>query len=636
MSEAKRKPMVIDFSDVSGGCNGVEHPTKLFNSQVSDDSIGFTLKKSGLAKQQGAVGLSSGTTFTNFLRGLFLHRQFSGTETLYGVSDGILSSVSKLDGSLTTKYDMGEPLNEAWACDAYGKKMVCNGNSVVKIEGTTAYQVGITAPSGSSASESIGIGLPDGDYGIYVGYARKVDGINVLYSVGESLGTITLSSGMGNNQITITIPNSSDPQVNNKVVWIKSPNELVHYFFYETDDNVTTSITISSASSKETAIIYEYSAADNGCPPAIKFIFYFAGRLWGVLDNVFYYSNDGTYSEYDIEKWPAANFRRTAHKLTGIFSVGLNLYFNTDDGILILPYGDVNQKEILIESRWHFYNMRTVASWNNGVIGVTNQGTRIFDGQQFIPYDISYPIRDKIDKIYKSTDDFRPCGFVYRKDFRDEYHLLWQDTGLSVTVNNVHAVLNLSSNIWIDFNNYNLAWEFQHVSGNYAAVSAVDNTLFIGQSHSYSSKIYSESSSTSQISNAYGSNGQLISSATDKESYLKSRYHIENIAGRMRIDKFYCHSVNEKTFQVRICAGDGSKKKTAWIDIGPSGGPAVVFPIVFPVVFQSTEGKADKEKMPSHFWCKTVYAEVRQTANDTNFKLLNLVLFGEVETNNYL
>jgi hypothetical protein len=634
MGQATNKPIAVDFSDYSGGCNGIENFTRILQNQASDESSGFVFKKSGLAKQPGATGLSASSTFTDFLRGLFSHRLFSGSEYLYGVSGGVLSQISTSDGSLTSKYTMGGALNEAWACDSYGKKFVCNGNTVVKIEDGTAYQVGITAPSGASAAAAAGAGLADGDYSVYVGYARKVDGVNVLYSVGESLGTITL--GGGNNRISITLPDSSDPQVNNKVVWIKSPDELIHYFFYETDDNTTTSITISSDSAKETAIIYEYAAADNGLPPATTFIFAFAGRLWGIIDNIFYYSNDGTYSQYNVEKWGAAGRRVTPYKLTGIFSVGLNLYFNTENGILILPFGDVNQKEILIDDRWHFFDMRTVAPWNNGVIGLTNQGVRIFNGERFTDFDLGYPIRNKINKIYASQSNFKPCGFVYRKDFRDEYHLMWQDQSVSSTVNNIHAVLNLSSIIWMDFNNYNLAWEFQPIAGNYAAVYQSGDFLYIGQSHGYASKIYYENPATNQVINVYGSDGILIASATDKQAYMKSRHHIERIDGMMLIDKFYCHSRTEKTFEIRICSGDDRNKKTDWITIPATGGAAVTFPTVFPVVWKSDNAEVSKNKMPPSFWCKSIYVEVRQTDNDINFKLLQLTLFGDVETGNFL
>jgi len=635
MTVATRKLIVVDFSDMSGGCNNIENPNNLFKNQVCDESIGFALKKSGLVKQPGAVGLSSSITFTDYLRGLFSHRQFSGTESLYGVSGGVLSLISTTDGSLTSKYSMGGSNNEVWSCDAYGKKFVCNGNSTIKIEGMTSYQVGISAPTGASAAATAGSGLPDGTYGVYAGYARSVSGMNVLYSVGQSLGNIVL--GSGSNRITITFPNSSDPQVNNKVIWIKSPGELIHYFFQETGDNTTTVIVVSSASEKQTAIVYEYAAADNGLPPAITFIYSFAGRLWGIIDNVFYYSNDGTFSQYAVETFSAKNYRVTPYKLTGIFSVGQNLFFNTDNGILILPYGDVNQKEFLIETRWHFFDMRTVASWNNGVIGLTNQGIRLFDGQQFTTFNYAYPIQEKIDKIYSSSTDFIPCGFVLRKKNRDEYHLMFQDTTLSVTVNTTHAVLNLSSALWGDSNNYLLAWEYQPISGNYAVVFEGNNTLYIGQSNASASKVYRETITTSQISDVYDSSGTLISTATDKQSYLKSRYHIENVAGRMRFNKFYCNVRNEYPFTICVSSGQDNERTTGELTIPPSGGSSVLWDEALwdDASFPSETGGVIRKKMPSHFWCKSVFIEIRQSANDINFKLLQLALIGEVETSNY-
>lgn len=630
MTVAVKKPFAISINDTSGGCNSVEHPTKFNSNQIHDSSIGYTLRKSGIVKYPGSQGLSASTTFTDYLRGLFFHKQFSGTENLYAVSGGYLSLVDVSDGSLTSKYNLGSAGNESWACDAYGKKWVCNGNSVVKIEGTTAYQVGISAPSGASATAAAGAGLPDGVYGVYVSYAR--DG---LYSVGQNLGNVTL--GSGNNQISITFPNSSDPQVNNKIVWIKSPGEAIHYWFYDTGNNTTTAITISATTEKDITTIYEVDAADNGKPPAITFIYAFASRLWGILDNYIWFSDQGEFSDIDVEKWRTANFRRTQYKITGIFSVGLNLYFNTENGILLLPNGDINETLYLIETRWYFKEMRTVASWNNGVIGLTDNGVRFFDGSQFSSFDYAYPIRSKLISMYSSPSDLKPCGFIKRRENRDEYHLMWCDQISSVTTNNVHAVLNLSSAIWQDSNAYQLAWEFQQISGNYSAITSL-NTLYIGQSHDTASKIYKEDISTTQNNNCYDSSGILLTENTETKSQLRSREIYLDISTIMWIEKFYLYAQNDYPFSVQIFSGNDLNKFTKEYIIPSSGGTISKYDeaIYDESVYPSESAQTLRGKLPTGFKTRNFYVIIKQGANDINFRLLEIVIIGKTEANNYL
>ena len=79
---ATKKPHIIDFTDMSGGVNSVEHPARINNAQVQPESIGFMLKKSGIQKYPGATGLTSSTTFTTYLKMLSMYKNLSGTELL--------------------------------------------------------------------------------------------------------------------------------------------------------------------------------------------------------------------------------------------------------------------------------------------------------------------------------------------------------------------------------------------------------------------------------------------------------------------------------------------------------------------------------------------------------------------------
>jgi hypothetical protein len=644
--EGSKKIMTIDFADMSGGVNSIEYPIAIGANQVQPGSIGAILRKSGFLKYPGAQGLSSTTTFTDYLRLLFSFRDFAGVERLLALSGGDLSSVNTSTGAPTTLYTMGAPTGEGWATEAFGKCFLCNGNKVIKLEAAVGYPVGITAPAGVAAAASAGAGLPDGNYVVYAGYARRVGGVDKLYSKGQLIGTVTL--GTGNNRISVSsFANSTDPQVGNKVIWIQSPAEVVAYYFYGTGDNTTTSFVISATTSKDTTNVYETNAADNGLPPAGTFIFSFANRLWIVKDNIIYFSNKA-YSEYDLEVFAAANFITTPYHLTGIFSVGTDLFFNTDQGILIMQSGDSSTVLYLIEPRWHFEYMRTVARWNNGVIGVTNDGVRMFDGEKFTDYDMSYSIKSVIHTLYNAATNFQPCGYVYRRDIRNEYHLMWQDQSgaLSTTTNNQHWIFNLDTaqkgqDIYGTADN--LAWEQQAISGNFAAVSRNNNTVFIGQSHASASKIYTESGSTDMNKDVYDISGNLLADDTVSQMQVITRENTPDIAGRLKGMKYYVLAQASQQFEVEFCIGTETNDKGALISTGPikmgsgaTGGAKFDEDNYDEGYYGAENPQIFRDFFPENFNGGSIYAKITQAQNDLTFKLLVLRAFVEVETGNFI
>lgn len=55
--DATKKPQLIELMDASGGANSVEYPTQIGEKQVAPESIGCMLKKSGIVKYPGVVGI---------------------------------------------------------------------------------------------------------------------------------------------------------------------------------------------------------------------------------------------------------------------------------------------------------------------------------------------------------------------------------------------------------------------------------------------------------------------------------------------------------------------------------------------------------------------------------------------------
>lgn len=645
MAVAEKKLVSSSFSDFSGGVNSVEAAIQIAPNQVHPDTIGCMLKKSGIVKYPGSLGLSATTTFSTYLRSLFIHRQLDTTENLYGLSNGVLSLIDKSTGGLTTKYTMGGEAGEGWHCEAFGKAWVSNGTSTVKIEGTTAYKVGISAPAGgiTIGYEGSAGSLPDGAYEIYFSYTRKVSGVTKLYSKGYLIGTQILGAGgigSGHNQIGLgNIPYSADPQVTHLTFWVKSPGEVVHYLFHEIANNVigtTTSTFIPDTTGKNTTLVYEVNAVDNGEPPANSFIYSFANRIWLIKDNIIYYSQKA-YNEYDLEIFPAANYRITPYKLTGIFSVGQNLYFNTESGILMLPGGDTSAQDYLIEPRWHFEYMRTVDRWNNGVIGLTNDGVRYFDGAQFTNYDMGYSIKDRIHGAYNASANYQPCGFIYRRDIRNEYHLMFcANTGNGT--NDTHLILNLDTAFYNNAEENKFCWERQYISGNYAAVSRNDNTLFIGQQKSTAPKIFKEDTASNNTINAYGPDGILITAATAYPMKLRTKEILFDITARFKGIKYYLLAYNEKAYSIRFFVGTENGKTTPPLSIPSATETAAQWDVAEwdNAYFSGDQPAPFRGFFHDDFNGQTLYAEITQTDNDPDFRLLDIRIIGELEKGNFI
>lgn len=641
--EGSKKYIGIDFTDLSGGMNSVESAINIAANQVHPDTTGCILRKSGILKYPGALGLSSSTTFSDYLRLLFIHRQLDTTETLYGLSGGNLSLVDKTTGALTTKYAMGGASGEGWACESFGKAWVVNGTSCVKIEGTTAYKIGIAAPPYvPTIGATTGGSLASGDYTVYYSYARMVGGAYKVFGKGKLIGTVTINSPSSTAIEITNVVYSQDPQVTHVVFWVKSPSEVIHYFFHEVvNDPIGTypvffNATITASTAKDTTLVYEVQSADSGEPPAATFVYAFANRLWVIKDNIFYYSQKA-YSEYDLEIFPAANFRITPYKLTGIFSVGQNLYFNTESGILLLPGGDTGAQDYLIEPRWCFKYMRTVDRWNNGVIGLTNDGVRFFDGTSFTNYDMAYSIKNKIDYAYNAGANNQPCGFVYRRDIRNEYHLVF-NTNSATDVNDTHLILNLDLAYYNTAEDFRFGWEAQPIAGNYAAVSRNDNTLYIGQSHETNSKVYKEDLVSNNNRYVYDATGVLLIDPQPYALKLRTKEVLFDIGSRFMGRKFYLLAFNNENYEVRFFVGTENGKTTPLIVIPATEAIKAQWDTAqWDADFFPADSPAPKRVMfPDDFNGETIYAEITQTADDPGFKLLAIRVIGEIEKGNFI
>lgn len=626
MGAYKRKPVVINISDLSGGLNTTEDSTKIRSNEVQA-CFNAILRKSGIVRRPGMDALDS-YNLTTMSQGLHIYRQLDGTEKLIQIAGGNLYEIDTTTGLPSlSKYNLTGS-GDAYFADYLDKCWITNGTACIKLENTTAYQWGISAPTGASAAAQSGGSLTAGDYTVYVSYARGAN----LYSVAQNLGTVTLTAG--NQTIRISFPNSSDGQVDNKVVWLIEPGGTVAYRYHMTNDNTTTTVDVSSDTNKSTSVTYSAYAVDNGYPgdgtiPVFEFIHAFDGRLWGSYNNILYYSLRNTANVYDMERFPSANKNDYAFDIEGLFSIGENLYINTKSGIIRQP-AEPDERHKLVDSRWYFYHMNTVRRYRNGVIGLTNDGVKFFDGEKFFDYDMSYNVRKEIEHIYSSTAGFSPCATLYRRPSiapRTEYHLFYNDDDYTKITNNKRLVLNLNRLEFLPERGVIAPWELWGAGATHVAVDSNEN-MYCAQGHTSAPVIYTENVNNTYDDCIYQRDGTLA--AANTESYLKvttrtymvgmdyrNVWHmLRTMANVVKSCTFtvYIRDVYELSEELSVGTSDEVSLWDTFVWDTDSWDANTLIPL--------------RTRLPRDLKGYLLYLIIEQTANDKDFNIFNIQISG--------
>ncbi len=452
----------IDFSDMSGGKNSAFPRHALANNQVAD-TINAIHEVIGTTYAPGYAGLSASQTFEAACKGMFKYIHADGTESIVAISGGKVYTIDPATNAATEKYTLTGN-GEAYAVNAGGKLWIVNGTDFVKVEDDlTVYKVQIDAPTVGSAVATAGGSLGAGVYACYVAYARKSNG-QYLYSLPLYLGEVTLSGG--DLSITIAADDSTDPQVTHKVVFLTDANGTVVYYYGEFT-NATPSVVITSNSNKNAFVLMStVSAANQVLPITPSAIYSYDDRLivWDINTYTFYWSLKTDVNPFDMERFLAANFRTLSNSINSMFSIGANLHINhIGNGISTVFNGDFSSV-IKITNRAHWYlDCKTPEGKSNVVIhqgnafGLTNDGFRFFDGQNFSD-DVSFHIKPDVNTIYTGIAGFLPCAIINRRaGKRTEYRFSYRNLAYGATMNNDQRIFNLD--FFFDLTNQKKTWE---------------------------------------------------------------------------------------------------------------------------------------------------------------------------------
>lgn len=623
---AKKSYQRVSFGDFSEGINLSKDSTQIGNKQVQDASNAI-LRESGAYSRPGTLAKSS-FDLTGLIKGLHNYIQLDETEHLLAGSAGKLYSLNKSTGASTELYDL-TGTGKFKFTDALDKCWITNGTEVVKNEGGTVYPVGIEAPSGASAAAQAGGSLADGDYEVYAGYGRDVGGTIVLYSQAEYLGTVTL--GSGNNTVRVTsFAQSSDTQVNKRVIWMSDAGGSTIYQYYTAANDATTTHDVTSNASRSGSLIYSVLAANNASCPEFSDILAQDGRLWGVsvtFPNRVYYSLRNTSNVYDLERWFPLNFIDFPYEVTGIFALGINLYVNTPVGIFVQPNSDVTARYIYIEKRWTFKYMSTVVDHNGGKLGLTNDGVKFFDGEKFLDYDITEAVKGEISKIYNSTSGFDPEGVIIRRDIRTEYHLSYNDDSLTSVTNNKRLVLNLDMLAYLPEKKVIAPWEIWF-NGATHMVGDLSGTTYQIQSHATAPKLYIETTLNTADNGTYLKDGTIGTATSYFKVEVCTKTMLLDMSARVAWETLRVMArLNESCrFEVHIRDVEGLLSNDA---IGSGEGNSLWDVFLWDVgTWASSAPVLQKKKLPMNLHGYMMFVQFYQTANDPDFNILKIDVDG--------
>ena len=640
MIVAKKDFAAVDFSFFNGGLNSNDPHCAIRENQAYSGSINARFMKKGFMRAPGFHGLSDTPTFAAICKGLDIYSLLDGTDILIGYSGGKIYSINKTTNEVTEIYDLTGN-GECYGVSFYGKLFVTNGSKSCVIETDVGYPIGIAPPSGVTAAAAAGGSLPEGVYKIFVGYARKVAGLNVQYSVGQAIADVTLTAG--NKTISISnFANSSDGRVNNKVVWLTDAGGGVYYLYHQTNNNTTTSFSVSSDSGKNASILYRVWGEPSKQPPTMTGLYAHDDRLFGWYGNTLYASMKAT-TAYDLERWPEIQYE-FPFKIISLFSIGADLFINSARGIFKLPDADMAASYKQVTKRLYFMFDRTVSYIDENskenpspVIGVTNDGVRIFDGNSF-SIDLSKDIKSDIKKLIDgSSSTFKPNGFVYRSEGRTEYRIGYRDTTINALCNNRQLVLNLDSVVINSNTDYTAPWELWQTGFQYSAIDS-SGTLFMLQNLAESSQVFKESYNDVCDVSIYDDDGSFLATKTCKECKVKSRLEIVDISSRIIWETMRTLAQLNSDATIRIEIGeefDISKIHT--IQKSGSGIVPVFDEVLFDeVTFVSEQPIIGKNKLQQNLKGASVFVEFTQTANDPTMQVLEIKLYGIYETGRYV
>jgi len=262
----------VEYKDLGGGLDLMSSPTKdAEDSSTASLNMDYTIDGAALTRNGSNIlnktnGIPTPITGSTTSFNLFRYENSDGVEKNFvhngtAIYEDFTAPVVSLSGVAAAYSDYEFIVTSSEELGVFGDGV--NPNKA--FNGTSWVNLSLPRPAAPSAADTGAGGVTGGDYTFYYSYA--VTSLGVVIKEGELSPVFSLPGVAAGRQITITVANSSDPQVNAKLLYVKNTTlgDIVRITTTpEIPDNTTTTFVFTIPNSALTTILAEF---DNQASP---------------------------------------------------------------------------------------------------------------------------------------------------------------------------------------------------------------------------------------------------------------------------------------------------------------------------------------------------------------------------------
>lgn len=409
-----------------------------------------------IKRRPGTLALTT-TAYDEVITSLFPYTTTVGTWTLIA---GALTGIAKLDGmvlvlipksgggvytSVTTPWLMKQYKGVFYAVRA-------NTGSLKRSNGVVVSDAGISAPaSAPTIAQVVGGGsMEAGTRKCVYTYRNSTTGAESNPS--DPSNEITLSA---NDRVDVSaMVNSTDPQVDKKVVYFSLPNQSSEYYEASIIDNFD--LTVSNVDQTITQL-GDRASFRNGTPPSLSHLMeIFQERMFLSDGTSVKFSETGKVESYFLTS-SIDVFPDDGHSVVALHAFGSRLIVGKSNAVhYITGTGLSTFKVSTLAERDGCASGSSMQSGGGFLFWFT--GSKVVISQGVSPKDISEPIRDLIERINPDAWD-KIVGSINTR-----LSLYFLDVPLDSATSNTHRLaFNYESGAWSTFR-YNSSVEAPSVS----------------------------------------------------------------------------------------------------------------------------------------------------------------------------
>jgi hypothetical protein len=229
--------------------------------------------------------------------------------------------------------------------------------------------------------------------------------------------------------------------------------------------------------------------------------------------------------------------------------------------------------------------------------------------------------------MYDVSAGVDPFAIIYRRDIRTEYHICYNDSGVSTATSNRRLVLNLDKLAYYPDKTVSAPFELWTNGATHMAARQ-DGSIYHAQSHATAPKVYKETTLNTVDNAIYLEDGTLGTSVSHIDLLVTSRTELLDMSARCSWNILRTMARVLAAMNIRLYMRDVEAFGTTQ-EIGAGSGLSKWDVFEWDVgTWVSSVPTLLKKKLPMNLHSYMMYIEIKQTADDPDFNVLDVVVEG--------